>query len=145
MTLTFNLFHFLLICFINSYKQFLRWNSFQLRTLFRTRLRTSGDVVAAGGSLISRVRLVRSPRMLLPHAESFGRRGGERRRPMSNPVRRWETSREVPAFSARLKRIDGHPHLLAWLFDPRACVCAYPWVTVVHGREPRASVVITGR
>jgi len=55
-------------------------NSFQPRTLFRTRLRTSGDVVAAGGSLISRVRLVRSPRTLLPHAESFGdvRWGGER-------------------------------------------------------------------
>lgn len=55
-------------------------NPFQPGTLFRTRLRTSSDVVAAGGSLISRVRPVRSPQTLPPHAESFGdvRRGGER-------------------------------------------------------------------
>jgi len=86
------------------------------RTLFRARLRD--DVVAAGGSLISRVR--RDASSSRPESHGGTRGVGERRRPVSGMVRRWETSREVPQDWWTSSPTYSH----AWLFV-RTCVRAY--------------------
>lgn len=101
------------------------------------------DVVAAGGSLISRVRRDASSSRRESHGvTSAGGGGGAkgvdggRRRPVSGMVRRWETSREVPQDWWTSSPTYSH----AWLFvGPRAYVRA----CVTRARVP--CVVITGR